>query len=316
MKLEDVEILNLPGHALLFSLKDFKEVLEDIPELSENDYMILWPFIEHEYGLGLALLGFMTEDGDDCCFEEISTDELIAYDPDELADLDFEAIKLPDENFGSGIIKMIPAEEADDKVIALRDDPRLNKCRDQFIPGMYYIDLEYDGKNEYSCWALAESVDGDKIRGIIKSDVDEGLGLSTGDEIVFEVRFRGGEYHCISRLENEAAADTIQDKHIKEYASDLIDTLTSLKNKEVFLMTNYRGEPISSSYDDGRVYLVFTEEDKLIGSPSSFSKDKFINIIERAKKADEDITGIVVDPFDNPFHLPRNYYEIAEALLA
>ena len=312
MRLKDVSFRDVQGHLLAFPMKLFPEIMDDIPEFTESDYLLLWPFIDHEYGLELAVMGAAIVAGEDeYHLVNLGTDGLCCYDAEELCDEEFRAIDRP-EDFGSDVIDMIPDEGVSDDIVAMRNNTNLDDCRAQFVPDVYFVNLEYDGRMEGSCWVLAESVDGDNIKGIVQSDEgDEQLGLKSEEEIVFKVKRRDKRYYCVGQMDKERFAEAIEAKR----SSELLKMLTRINNNDVYLIIHGSGKPVLTSLSIGNAYLVTTEESKAAEYPHKYVKDSLLNIIVRADD-DDNISGIVINPFTESYIMNRKYFEPAIVFLS
>jgi len=338
MKLRDLGFRKIAGRLFLLSVKEkYRALFSAHPGIESADCLLVSGLIRREEGLGLKVLAFgkKKEDGVEI-IEKL--DEPLDLPVRDFLGEEAEPLAEKEEEFRE-LLETLRRYEADEEILRTREMEFLDSARDEIHPDLVKVTLLRDGLLPEESQVRIEGLEPSMIIGVLMKEPEQNFGYHAGETVAFFVqKLQEDEYRCVcnmnpsrkltrkdledGRLLKEAIAGFDQD-HTND---SFIEILECLRDSEIWIPCHMMVSEDAGAKSMSEVVRmvpeilrnhehaflpVFSSKQEMKDFPENISivQDSFLHAVTLAENSDEDLFGIVVNAFTEPFVLEKELFD-------
>ena len=339
MKLSDLGFRKTAGQLFLLDLEKNRHLSLDLSLNPLAEAVLLYGGLSHDTGLffkGIAI-GRKDESGK---FEVLEDCEDLCIPARELAegDLELYAGDWPDGTAMDG------QEEENEEVLRTRTMEFLDSARDLGHPDLITVTLLKNGLTPEENQVMIEGLDPSMIIGTLMHEPKQNFGYHKGETVAFFVQqTEDNGYRCLCNMnpsrplskkdleDGRLLKDAISEFDRDHSNDSFIEILECLRDSEILIPCHMsvREEDTDKAMSEvvrmvpeilrnrEHAFLpVFSSKEEMKDFPENVSivSDSFLHALTLAENSDEELFGIVINAFTEPFVLEKELFGLVAKL--
>lgn len=329
----------------VFPLNDnIKGLLDGLEGFDDVNGVLTYGYYDREEGLKLEVLGGARINEGKVTFEVASSDERRSFNLEDVIGENFSHIDDKD-NFltkkYADKFSVLKAYEAGANLAATRKLAFLDECRDEVMFDDIRVIFGKEGLQPEECYVrIDEQVEGYFVGSLVDDPVQD-FGYMAGDKISFYIaKDQDGAISCLANLsptlyisEDDLEDGSMLEAAVVKFLSDrkqesLVELLEILRDSYVWMPCRKLSElDVVTDFEDGFApdimlngaeyfFPIFSsdKEMKELAQERSRQPLHVLKAIKMAKESTKPITGLVLNPFTNPFVIDMKLCEVIEKM--
>lgn len=329
-------------HFTVINMNDeLRIITQGLPGADEATGVLAYGYADSQGKMMIAILCCAKVDGTNVNFSPNALRDHVAIKAERIENCDALFLGEDDERLSENFapkLEDIKAYEATGDIMRTRDMYLLDNSRDQFNIDTVYAILEKKGVKPTNCAVKIVGLGENYYIGELLKEPTEELGYHKGDRIAFYLRELPDEtdekkkFFCFADLNTRVqltAADmedgTRLEGAVKAFKEDVnndtyLEVLECLRDSEVWLplRTTVDGKTFPDLLKNGdKIFLpVFSNEAAMgdYGTVLKKGRMRYVDVIALVRRSQEEIAGIVLNPFGESFMADKELWKTIEIL--
>ncbi len=344
MKMKDLGFRKILGRLFVLPVKDeYSALLRALPGIEASDRLLVSGCVSRDHGLGLRVLAIERgkEDGEAAFIEVPETAQDLSFR--DIAEAEIEPLTEREAEFSEALSEL-KAFEANEEVLRTRDMEFLDSARDAFHPDLVTVTLLKDGLLPEENQVRIEGLEPSMIIGTLMKEPDQDFGYHAGETVAFFVQeTKEKEYRCLCNMNpsKKLSRKDLEDGSLlrdaiaqfdQDHTNDsFIEILECLRDSEIWIPCHMMVSEDPDAKDlsevvkmvpevlrnNGHAFLpVFSSKEEMKDFPENISvvQDSFLHALTLAEHSDQELFGIVVNAFTEPFVLELALFDVVRKL--
>ena len=337
MKLKELGFRGTADRLFLLPAGEKQKSLLRHPHIHEADVLLVRGYADHEKGLAFQTLALGKKNGEDIVFLE-GTIEPSVIPFRELCEEEAEIFSQEADAYRKQIDDL-KESMGNEEVQKTRTMEFLDAARADDHPDIITVTLFKDGLHQEENQVKIEGLEPSMIIGVLLHEPEQNFGYHQGETVGFFVQqLEDGAYRCICNMNpsKKLTKKDLEDGRLlhdaiaefdREHSNDsFIEVLECLRDSDIWIPCHMMVSEESDApvrmvpeilRNQNHAFLpVFSSREEMKDFPDSapIVQDSFLHALTLAEDSEEELFGIVINAFTEPFVLEKELFALVARL--